>query len=315
MKPMRKARTSGRRRGIAFALVAALAVTACGGSDDASEPAADDSTTEETTAPEATGETKTTLTIITPQEPASWNYYEVAANALRVPTFKNVQETVVELNADGTITPYLAESWEISPDGLVYTFKLRQGVKFHDGSDLDSADVKYSMEINAKSPNSKLSAAHVNVASVEAPDANTVVITLKQVSSTFLKELGMSAGYVVPENFLTEHDPNKEMIGTGPYVFGEYLPDTSLTMTRFADYWGELPFFETLDWRFIDDETASLNGMLAGEYDLNVAVLAEGLERVDAFETDSNFKVILQGSTENSYMWLNVNDKRFQDIR
>ena len=315
MKPNRKARTSGRRRGIAFALVAALAVAACGGSDDASE-SADDSATEETTAPEtSSGETKTTLTIVSPQEPASWNYYEVAANALRVPTFKNVQETVVELNTDGTITPMLAESWEVSADGLVYTFKIRQGVKFHDGSDLDSADVKYSMEINAKSPNSKLSAPHVNVASVEAPDANTVVITLKQVSSTFLKELGMSAGYVVPENFLTDNDPNTTMIGTGPWSFGEYLPDTSLTLNRFADYWGEAPFFDTLVWLFIDDETASLNGLLAGEYDLNVAVLAEGIERVDSFETDPNFTVTLQGSTENSYMWLNVNDKRFQDIR
>lgn len=316
MKAMRKARTSGRRRGIAFALVAALAVAACGSSDSASEPAAD-SATEETTAPEATpsGETKTTLTIITPQEPASWNYYEVAANALRVPTFKNVQETVVELNADGTITPYLAESWEVSPDGLTYTFKIRQGVKFHDGSDMDSADVVYSLLANAKSPNSKLSAPHKVVASVEATDQYTVVVKLSQVSSTFLKELGQSAGYVVPENFLTEHDPNKEMIGTGPYVFGEYKPDTSLTMTRFADYWGEQPFFETLDWRFVDDETASLNGILAGEYDLNVAVLAEGLERVKEFKNDPKFKVELQGSTENSYLWLNVNNKAFQDIR
>ncbi len=315
MKAMRKARTSGRRRGFAFALVAALAVAACGGSDDASETT-DETVTEETSAPEVvSGETKTTLTIVTPQEPASWNYYEVGANALRVPTFKNVQETVVELNEDGTITPYLAESWEISDDGLVYTFKIRSGVKFHDGSDLDSADVVYSLLKNAKSPNSKLSAAHLNVESVVASDASTVVITLKQVSATFLKELGLSAGYVVPENFLEENDPNSTMIGTGPYVFGEYLPDTSLTMTRFEDYWGELPFFEVLDWRFIDDETASLNGMLAGEYDLNVAILAEGIERVDSFENDPEFTVTLQGSTENSYMWLNVNEPAFQDIR
>ena len=316
MKAIQIARKSGRRRGFAFALVAALAVTACGSSDDASETV-EESSPEETTAPEETtsGETKTTLTIVTPQEPASWNYYEVAANALRVPTFKNVQETLVELTADGKIVPYLAESWEISADGLVYTFKIRSGVKFHDGSDLDSADVLYSMNINAKSPNSKLSTPHLNVASVTAPDASSVVITLKQVSSTFLKELGMSAGYVVPENFLTDNDPNSTMIGTGPWVFGEYKPDTSLTMTRFADYWGEAPFFDTLVWLFIDDETASLNGMLAGEYDINIAVLAEGIERVDAFETDPNFTVTLQGSTENSYMWLNVNDKRFQDIR
>ena len=192
-------------RRIAFATVAALAVAACGGSDTTS----DTQPAEES----AAGETKTTLSIITPQEPASWNYYEVAANALRVPTFKNVQETVVELTEEGKIVPMLAESWEVSEDGLVYTFLIRQGVKFHDGSDLDSADVAYSMKINAKSPNSKLSAAHANVKSVEAPDANTVVITLKQVSSTFLKELGQSAGYVVPENFLEDNDPNTTMIG------------------------------------------------------------------------------------------------------
>ena len=171
------------------------------------------------------------------------------------------------------------------------------------------------MKINAVSPNSKLSAAHANVKSVEAPDANTVVITLKKVSSTFLKELGQSAGYVVPENFLDDYDANTTMIGTGPYVFGEYKPGTSLTMTRFADYWGELPFFDTLIWNFFTDETASLNGMLADEFDLNVAILDAGIERVDTFASDSKFKVTLQGATENSYMWLNINDKRFQDIR
>ena len=298
-------------RRFAFALVAALAVAACGGSNSAS----DSQSTDTSVAESAAVETKTTLSIITPQEPASWNYYEVAANALRVPTFKNVQETVVELTDEGKIVPMLAESWEVSEDGLVYTFKIRQGVKFHDGSDLDSADVVYSMKKNAVSPNSKLSAAHANVKSVEAPDASTVVITLKKISSTFLKELGQSAGYVVPENFLEDNDANTTMIGTGPFVFGEYKPGTSLTMTRFADYWGELPFFETLIWNFFTDETASLNGMLADEFDLNVAILDAGIERVDTFASDPKFKVTLQGSTENSYMWLNVNDKRFQDIR
>ena len=112
-------------------------------------------------------------------------------------------------------------------------------MKFHDGSDLDAADVVYSMETNATSPLSKLSAPHQNVASVEALDDFTVEIVLTQPSATFLKELGKSAGYVVPENFLEEHDANSEMIGTGPYVFSDYQPGTSLTFTRFEDYWGE----------------------------------------------------------------------------
>ena len=84
-----------------------------------------------------------------PQEPSSWNYWQDSANALRFPTFYNVQETVVEVLPDGTMVPMLAEAWTISDDGLTYTFTIRQGAKFHDGSDLDSADVVYSMETNA----------------------------------------------------------------------------------------------------------------------------------------------------------------------
>ena len=118
MKAIQDARKSGRRRGFAFALVAALAVTACGSSDGASDTA-EDSATAETTAPSEETAKSTTLRVTLAQEPAGWNYYEVAANALRVPTFYNVQETVVELRPDGTIIPMLAESWEISADGLV----------------------------------------------------------------------------------------------------------------------------------------------------------------------------------------------------
>lgn len=334
MKAFRRTRAPGRR-GLALTLVAALAVAACGGGDDEAETeggtdaeptatagsgdtgeatataTADDGG--ETAAPD-TGGKSTTLIATLPQEPASWNYWEVGANALRVPTFYNVQETLVEVKPDNSIVPMLAESWEISDDGLTYTFKIR-AAKFHDGSDLDSADVVYSMLKNAESPLSKLSAPHVNVASVTAVDATTVEIVLTQPSASFLKELGNSAGYVVPENFLEEHDANSEMIGTGPFVFGEYKPDTSLTLNRFEDYWGEKPYFEVIDWRFVDDETAALNGLLAGEYDFVTSVLAEGIERVATFSEDANFKVLFESAGEVSYLWLNVNEPAFQDER
>ena len=220
----------------------------------------------------------------------------------------------MEVLTDGSIVPMLAEDWTISDDGLTYTFTIRSA-KFHDGSDLDSADVVYSMTTNAESPLSKLSAPHVNVTSVTALDPTTVEIVLSQPSASFLRELGQSAGYVVPENFLEEHDANSEMIGTGPYVFSDYKPDTSLTFNRFEDYWGEKPYFEVIDWRFVDDETAALNGLLADEYDFVTAVLAEGIERVATFNEDPNFKVVFETAGEVSYMWLNVNEPAFQDIR
>ena len=124
----------------------------------------------------------------------------------------------------------------------------------------------------------------------------------------------MSAGYIVPEGAHENYDLATEMIGTGPYVFGEYRPDTSLTMTRFDDYWGELPYFEDIDWRFVDDETAALNGLEAAEYDVVVAVLAEGIDRVPGFEENPDFQVV-QVSDEVSYVFLNVNKPEFEDIR
>jgi peptide/nickel transport system substrate-binding protein len=336
MKAIRTTRTSGRRR-LALVLATALVVAACGSDDaktgattTAGTTAANDTTAasvttaaNDTTAPVDTatadtgaatdGSKSTTLVATLPQEPASWNYWEVGANALRVPTFYNVQETLVEVKPDGSIVPMLAEKWTISDDGLTYTFTIRTA-KFHDGSDLDSADVVYSMKKNAESPLSKLSAPHVNVTSVKALDARTVEIVMSQPSATFLKELGNSAGYVVPENFLEDNDANSVMIGTGPYVFSDYKPDTSLTLTRFEDYWGEKPYFKVIDWRFVDDETAALNGLLAGEYDLVTAVLAEGIERVATFSKDPKFNVLFESAGEVSYMWLNVNEKPFQDI-
>ena len=329
MKARRRTRPWGPR-GLAVALAAILLIAACGDDagdgeatdteTDSAETTAPESDSDETTAPESDSddttdtEMSTTLVATLPQEPASWNYWEVGANALRVPTFYNVQETLVEVKPDGSIVPMLAEDWSISDDGLTYTFTIRAAT-FHDGSDLDSADVVYSMQKNAESPLSKLSAPHLNVASVEAVDGTTVQIVLNQPSASFLKELGNSAGYVVPENFLEENDANSVMIGTGPYVFSDYKPDTSLTLTRFEDYWGELPYFEVIDWRFVDDETAALNGLLAGEYDFVSAVLAEGIERVETFISDSNFKVLFESAGEVSYMWLNVNEEAFQDIR
>ena len=162
MKALRMTHKLGFRR-FALVVAASIAVAACGGSSDSSSTVAEPVTTE---APAPVSENSTTLRVVLPQEPAGWNYYEVAANALRVPTFKNVQETMVEITAEGDIIPMLAESWEVSADGLVYTFKIRSGVKFHDGSDLDSADVVYSMKKNALSTNSKLSAAQIGRAHV-----------------------------------------------------------------------------------------------------------------------------------------------------
>lgn len=302
----------------ALALTAALVLAACGGGDEEA-PAEDPGAAE---APEAPGEEAPdtddrprTLIMSHPQEPPNWNYQETGSSALRVPTFLNVQETLVELMGDGSVQPLLAESWDVNDDGTQYTFSIRAGVKFHDGSDLTAADVVYSLERAKESPLASSSAPLQVMESAEAIDDLTVLVTLSRPSQNFLIGLGRTAGVVGPENAHEIYDLAVEVPGTGPYVWGEYRPDVDVTLTRFADYWGELPYFETVTHRFIPDETAALNALQAGDIDLVGAILGEGVDRVPAFESNADFEVILPAAVEQAYHFLNHEDPLFDDER
>lgn len=257
---------------------------------------------------------RTTLTWSHPQEPPNWNYWSTGASALSVPTFHNVLEPLVEKMGDGSIAPLLATSWEISDDGLTYTFTLREA-KFHDGSDFDADDVVYSLMKNKESPQATLSTPLATVNSVEAVDARTVRITLSQPSQRLLPNLGLMSGIIVPEGAHETLDLATQMIGTGPYVFGEYRPDVHLMLNRFEDYWGEKPHFTEVTHRFIPDETAAINALLAGEIDMVASVFGEGLDRIGTVARDDRFEVIIPAPFETNYMFLSTRSETLRDIR
>ncbi len=295
-----------------------------GGDDTAAETTTTAAGSEETTAPETSETTVgsdepddrgTTLTYAYPQEPPNWNYWETGLTAVVAPLLENVWETLVRMEADGTASPLLAESWEVSDDGLNVTFNLRQGVVFHDGSDMTSADVVYSLNKNKESGVSRASGPLTTVVDVQAPDDYTVVVTLEQPSLPFVANMANRAGIVVPENFFEDNDAATTVIGTGPYTFGEYRIDQDLTLNRFADYWGELPYFETVVQRFIPDETAAINAFLSGELDMVASVIGEGMDRVSSIADDPAFTLTLLPGTEVSFWSLNTNVPEFSDIR
>src|SRR5690606_8207665 len=211
--------------------------------------------------------------------------------------------------------PLLAESWEVSDDGMTVTLAIRQGVVFHDGSDLTSADVVYSLNKNAESTVSRASGAFVSVTDISAVDDYTLEITLSAPSQSFLPRLADRAGIIVPENFFEDNDAATTVIGTGPYTFGEYRIDQDLTLHRFADYWGDQPYFETVVQRFIPDETAAINALLAGEIDMVASVIGEGMDRVASLADEEGLTVELIPGTEVSYWALNTNVEAFQDVR
>jgi peptide/nickel transport system substrate-binding protein len=274
----------------------------------------------ETTGGEAAAETaaakSTTVTWSYSQEPPNWDYRKTGLTAVTAPLLLNVWETLIQLEADGSSVGLLAESWEISPDGLTITFKLRQDVKFHDGSDFTSADVVYSMNSNAEASVDRAKTPYNNVTGVEALDDYTVKLTLAQSDIRFIYNMSDRAGIMVPEGFFEDNDAATTVIGTGPYVFAEYRIDQDLTMTRFEDYWGDKPYFETAIHRFIPDETAAINALLGGEIDFVASIIAEGMDRVfTVSENNDNIALTLIPGTEVSYWALNTHVKVFQDIR
>jgi peptide/nickel transport system substrate-binding protein len=151
---------------------------------------------------------------------------------------ENVYDTLVVPNAeDLTMEPSLAESWETSEDQLTWTFTLRDGVTFHDGSAFDSADVVYSYRriIDEQLSNSFR---FQNVASVEGPDPRTVVITLTQPTPNLLERIGSFKGMaILPENAAADLDLTTEANGTGPFQL-ESSDASSTVLTAYQDHWG-----------------------------------------------------------------------------
>jgi len=254
------------------------------------------------------------MTMSHPQEPPNWNYWQTGSSALAVPTFHNVLEPLVERLGDGSVAPLLAESWEISADGLTYTFRIR-AAKFHDGSDLDAKDVVYSLLKNRESPLAVTRTPLQTVSAVEALDDRTVRLTLSQPSQRLLPMLGHAAGIIVPEGSHEVLELATQMIGTGPYVFGEYRPDVHVKLSRFEDYWGDLPFFTEVTHRFIPDETSAINALLAGEIDMVASVFGEGLDRIGTVARDNRFTVIIPSPHEINYMFLSTRHETLRDIR
>jgi peptide/nickel transport system substrate-binding protein len=178
---------------------------------------------------------------------------------------ENVYDTLVVPNPDDlTMEPSLATEWTTSADNLTWTFTLRDGVKFHDGSDFDSADVVYSYNriINEKLANSYRFA---NVTSVEGPDPKTVVIKLSKPTPNLLALIGAFKGMaIVSEGAGEKLDLTKQENGTGPFTLES--SDASHTVLKtFPGYWGGKPKVDGVEFRYITEPTAALTALRNGE--------------------------------------------------
>lgn len=180
----------------------------------------------------------------------------------------NVYEALFQLTDTGSVEPKLVESYEASKDGLTYTFKLKPGVIFHSGDSLTAADVKYSIErVTAETSQSSRKRSLSTIASIEATDDQTVVITLSARSIS----LPYNLSYVWIINDAAA-DITAAEDGTGPYTLGEWRRGSALALQRFDGYWDEAPTNGEVVYTYFTDATALNNALLTNAVDVITSV-------------------------------------------
>ncbi|MCI5076277.1 ABC transporter substrate-binding protein [Oricola sp.] len=255
---------------------------------------------------------RTDLTLAIQLEPPHLDPTAGAAGAIDDVTYANIFQGLTRITSNGAVAASLAESWRISDDGLVYTFKLHDGVLFHDGTALDAGDVVFSYDrARAEGSTNAQTALFSAIESVEAVDDLTVKVTLSHPQGSFLYNMGWGDAVIVaPESA----DTNKEKpIGTGPFKFDSWAKGSAVTLVKNPDYWGEPVALDKAVFRVISDPAAATAALLAGDIQAFPAFPAP--EAVIQFENDPRFTVVI-GSTEGETILSTNNGKPpFDDVR
>lgn len=225
---------------------------------------------------------------------------------------ENVFDTLVEPDANLEMRPALAESWEVSPDQLSWTFHLRPGVTFHDGSPFTADDVVFSYRriIDEQLANvDKFSA----VTDVRAVDPMTVVIDVKHPTPNLLTNIGGFKGMAIVQRRNVESGQiATHPVGTGPFAFRSQKSGDSITLTANPSYWGGEPKVAGVTFRFISEPSTALSALQAGEIDWTDSIPTQ---RVAQLRDDDSLHLAVTASNDYWYLALNEAHKPWDDVR
>ena len=235
------------------------------------------------------------------QEPMIFDPFTVEAAGDKEILF-NVYEGLMKFDHEGHLNPCLATDYTISDDATQYTFTLREGVLFHDGSELDAGDVIYSLT-RASELNPELSA----ISSVTDNGDNTVTVTLDAPNSEFLSYFTSA---IIPEG--SGETIGDTRIGTGPFVFESYEPGIGIVLTRNENYWNpELPYLDKVTFKVCADMDAGLIELNGGSIDIFPYLTADKAAQLDP----SQFNIQTLGSNMIQGLFLNNAVAPFDDVR
>ncbi len=267
----------------------------------------------------AEAEERDTLVVGQIAEPNALDPHTVTAvNDFRI--LVNVYEGLVQF-ADGSLAvePALAEEWDVSEDGLTYTFYLREGVQFHDGTDFNAEAVKFNFDrmLDEDHPYHHtgpfpLAFFFSAIDDVTAVDDYTVRMELNEPFAPLLSNLAYPTGLMVSPSAVEQHGEEfgRNPVGTGPFQFVEWESNTQVTIEANDDYWGSSAGLERIVFRPVTDGNTRVNEMLSGGLDLIVEVPPDSLAR---FRQDDSFIVYEQDGPHVWFLILNLREGPFTD--
>ena len=249
-------------------------------------------------------EAKTDIIVGMQLEPPHLDPTSAAAGAIDSVLYSNVFEGLTRFMSDGSVVPGLAESWEILGDGTVYTFKLRAGVKFHDGTDFTADDVKFSLDrARAEDSQNAQKALFAGITNVAVIDPLTVQVTLGAPNGAFLFNMAWGDAVIVAPESIDTIKTNP--VGTGAFQFANWVQGDRIDLVKNPAYWGTPAKLERATFKFISDPTAAFAAVMAE--DVHAFAGFPAPENLPQFDADPRFQVLV-GSTEGETI-LSTNNK------
>jgi peptide/nickel transport system substrate-binding protein len=257
---------------------------------------------------------KNRVTLAMVLEPPGMDPTVAPAAAIGEIVHYNVLEGLTKINVDGSVSPLLAEAWTMDPDGKSYTFRLKRGVRFHDGEAFDAGDVKFSFERakDDKSTNKAKKAVFDNIRRIDTPDPHTVILLLDNADPNFLFRMGENTAVIL--------DPKSaaatatKPVGTGPFTFDEWRKGVSVTLKKWPGFReAKAVRLERATFRFINDPAARVAALLAG--DIDAVPRLDAPQSVKQLQGDPRLTVAIGSTAGKGILAINNRRKPFDDVR
>lgn len=224
----------------------------------------------------------------------------------------HIVEPLVTKDAEGNIQPKLATDWEISEDGRVWTFTLREGVTFHDGTPFNAEAVKQSFErLLNEEFNLDRRRFYAGITEIEVVDEHTVRFTTEEPWGPLLSFFTYIAAAIVSPDLADQKDFT-HLVGTGPFKLESWTPGEETVLVRNEDYWGEAPLLERVVFREVPEDSTRIAMLQTGEIDVDMEAAPQLLSQ---FENNDDFVVVSVPSERGLSLDFNVGREPFDDVR